>query len=164
MCHNLPSHSNWIADNATLIVAIAALCIAVLQGWLMVWQVRKARKLREQEVLVDLRYAITMKAQEMLTYYQAKEEQRKEGVPLTPYRNEFGIEIDPKSIRLTIAGMLTKPTIMSQEERRSILLSLNTLRDFRSAALFYDAMLSRLDPEIAHIFEVENTEASKPPQ
>ncbi len=49
------SFENWIANN---VIAICALVIAIIQGWLMVWQVRKTLREQRDRALAEQRYII----------------------------------------------------------------------------------------------------------
>lgn len=92
-------------------IALAALAIAILQGWLMVWQVNKAREAQDRESLADQRYRIFVQLNRLVQLYRGRAN-----------LNPADTDTEMLNARRELLNALAKPTIMDKAERSKYLI------------------------------------------
>ena len=166
MCGFISSVWNWISVNPSLDVAVVAVIVAVV---VPIWGVRRTlneqreqvladRREREEQAIADQRYAIFQELDKLLLHYAAVIAREMGGSIQTAY------SYDPKAIRRAILILLTSPTRMKKDERKSILAAvtdaskLNNKKAMEQIKTLHTHLVSVLSPEITKAMEEMNSQ------
>ena len=143
MCETINSNGNWIGANA---IAVVALAVAILQGWLMIWQVKKAQREQEKNALAEQRYAIFENVDSLLISY------------INLIRFNHGNTTPDPTFRREILRLLASPTTMKSEEIKFILgaisdsANLSFVEGEKLIRALHTDLINKLNPDLMKAF------------